>query len=262
MVLVATAVATWTISRGYKWSEKGVRYFVLCSNHFQSLVNDPGEDFLLLEGYHRVEFADRNGLDWIPFNFYNPWRDGVLMLEDELRTMKQIRNFAEVNRLNDGACAVSPLKHAGDLHILLSLIKGWEFYKDDKEKFLRDTLVPNFSKGVLNKFYTLAKFLIDPMHRPSLGVLTNWYLSGDGSRFLRGHLDSSEWKELREEERVKVLTHYSTHYLTYVLRYIIIYPSKETGVCLSCYTISGPLQSHGESRARPPTHLVSTNSKQ
>jgi hypothetical protein len=58
--------------------------------------------YLLLEGYHRLEWARRNGMTRVPVNLISPWKEGQKLSLEELLHLKQLRNFTETNRQNDG----------------------------------------------------------------------------------------------------------------------------------------------------------------
>jgi hypothetical protein len=58
--------------------------------------------YLLLEGYHRIEWARRNGMTRVPVHLISPWKEGRKLSMEELLQLKQLRNFTESNRQNDG----------------------------------------------------------------------------------------------------------------------------------------------------------------
>jgi hypothetical protein len=58
--------------------------------------------YLLLEGYYRIEWAHRNGMTWVPVYLILPWKEGRKLSMEELLQLKQLRNFTESNRQNDG----------------------------------------------------------------------------------------------------------------------------------------------------------------
>jgi hypothetical protein len=58
--------------------------------------------YLLLEGYHRIEWAHRNGMTWVPVHLISLWKEGQKLSMEELLQLKQLRNFTESNRQNDG----------------------------------------------------------------------------------------------------------------------------------------------------------------
>jgi hypothetical protein len=51
--------------------------------------------FLLLEGYHRLEYAGRAGMNRIPILLISPWLEGQKMKYEELLQLKQLRNYTE-----------------------------------------------------------------------------------------------------------------------------------------------------------------------
>jgi hypothetical protein len=58
--------------------------------------------YLLLEGYHRIEWACRNGMTRVPVHLISPWKEVQKLSMEELLQLKQLRNFMESNQQNDG----------------------------------------------------------------------------------------------------------------------------------------------------------------
>jgi hypothetical protein len=72
------------------------------SNFLQSITSKPNSQYLLLEGYHRLKYAERAGINRLPAYFISPWLEGEKMTFERVLQMKQLRNFTESHRQNDG----------------------------------------------------------------------------------------------------------------------------------------------------------------
>ena len=74
------------------------------------------------------------------------------------------------------------------------------------------------------------------MNQPlSLAVLQKWHLSGDGSRFCKGHLELAELRELTDEDRSKVLALYAAGKIqTYVAKLLIFEPFSKPEIAARC----------------------------
>jgi hypothetical protein len=68
----------------------------------QRILGEPTFMYLLLEGYHRLEWAQRSGMTQVPMHLISPWKEGQKLSMEELLQLKQLRNFTESNRQNDG----------------------------------------------------------------------------------------------------------------------------------------------------------------
>jgi hypothetical protein len=99
--------------------------------------------------------------------------------------------------------------------VLLRLINKWDRYGESTDLFQRECLA-NITMHTVRKFFTLAKFYMDPANARSLTVMQEWLLNGDGSRFARGHLEFQELRELHDSDRASVLLTYSKSPHTYV----------------------------------------------
>jgi hypothetical protein len=156
-----------------------------------------------------LECAKRSGLGHVPTFLISPWKEGHKLSRGEVLQLKQLRNFTESNRQNDGSIYLYfKLKISGDLHLLLRLINNWETYKKKPELFHEENLA-FLTLNTTRKLFTLAKFYGLPEHGESLEVLRKWLAMGDGSRFLRAHLEFPEIKELSESGRVQALKAYA-----------------------------------------------------
>lgn len=80
-----------------------------------------------------------------------------------------------------------------------------------------DDCLNQITPNITNKFYTMARFFLQPQNSGSLKVLEEWLEKGDGSRFNRGNIEMSEFKELEDRHRVELLRLYSKTPMTYVL---------------------------------------------
>jgi hypothetical protein len=174
------------------------------------------DDLLLLEGYHRLEYATRNGFPTMDVTFFYPWDTitGRKMTDAQLLEMKQLRNFTESNRQNDGMYSFI-FSQPGDLHVLMTLINHWPQFENNHQAFLASSLVTGLSLASVRKFYTMAKFFLEPEKEISLKILQTWLEKHKASRFSRGHLEASEFRDLPEKYRVIVLTKYMSHKMKY-----------------------------------------------
>jgi hypothetical protein len=150
----------------------------------------------------------------IPILLISPWLEGRKMEYEELLQLKQLRNYTEAQRQNDGTKRLFFFKNTGDLHLLIRLIENWPRYTKNVDKFHAENL-GSLTPATTRKLFTLAKFYGVPEHRDSFDVLKNWIQLGDGSRFSRGHLEFAEIRELSEPGRVEALTIYSSQPLRF-----------------------------------------------
>jgi hypothetical protein len=134
---------------------------------------------------------------------------------EELLQLKQLRNYTEAQRQNDGIKRFFFfIKNTGDLYLLICLIENWPRYAKNMDKFHTKNL-GSLTPATTRKLFTLAKFYRILERRDSFDVLKNWIQLGDGSQFCRGHLEFAEIRELSEPGRVEALKIYSSQPLRF-----------------------------------------------
>ena len=63
-------------------------------------------NYFLIEGYHRLRYAQEHDMNMVPVQFFTPWigppEARTKMTRSQLTNMKQLRNYTESRRQNDG----------------------------------------------------------------------------------------------------------------------------------------------------------------
>lgn len=82
---------------------------------------------------------------------------------------------------------------------------------------MKESLNNNLTPAVVRKFYTLARFFLKEENEECKKALDKWLREGDGSRFSRGHLELAEFRELKSNDRLKIIAMYSKSPISYVI---------------------------------------------
>jgi hypothetical protein len=81
---------------------------------------------------------------------------------EELLQLKQLCNYIEAQRQNDGM-AFFNIKNTGDLYLLIHFIENWPQYVKNVDKFHEENL-GSLTPATTWKLFTLAKFYRVPEH--------------------------------------------------------------------------------------------------